>query len=86
MSSDIKAFLDYVDAGIVSGKFVEELNAAVENVKFNENVRLNFMTLQMALLESRLTGKIEGEIQKATDLPIQRIEELAKKEATANHA
>ena len=86
MSSDIKAFLDYVDAGIVSGKFVEELDAAVESVKFNEKVRLNFMTLQMALLESRLTGKIEGEIQKATDLPIQRIKELAKKEANANHA
>lgn len=58
---DLKAFLNYVDCGIVSGKFVEELDAAVKSVKTNEKVRHDFMTLQMALLEERLEGELQGE-------------------------
>ena len=56
------------------------------------------MTLQMYLLEQKMNaletvaiklihmGLNFADIQKATDLPIQRIEELAKEEANANHA
>lgn len=58
---DIKAFLDYVDKGIISGKFVEELDSAVNSIKSNEKVRHDFMTLQMALLEERLEGEARGE-------------------------
>ncbi len=92
--SDLKAFLDYVDSGIVSGKFVKELDAAVKSVKTNEKVRHDFMTLQMALLEERLEGeerKAEAiavkmlrkgksfeEVHEFTDLPVQRLKELAK--------
>ena len=104
VSPDIKAFLSYVDSGIVSGKFVEELDAAVDSVKLNTKARHDFMTLQMALLESKMEGELQGEerglkrgfaegtesvalrlirmglkfadIQKATDLPIQRLEQL----------
>ena len=57
---DIKAFLNYVDNGIVSGNFVEKLNAAVDSVKSNQKVRHDFMTLQMALLEERLEGEQHG--------------------------
>ena len=98
VSDEIKAFLDYVESGIVSGKFVEELDAAVESVKKNEKVRHDFMTLQMALLEERMQAEARGrakereavaiklirmgfnlaDIQKATTLPVQRLEELAK--------
>ena len=60
---DLKAFLNYVDCGIVSGKFVEELDAAVKSVKTNEKVRHDFMTLQMALLEERLEGEERGRAQ-----------------------
>ena len=105
VAPDIKAFLSYVDGGIVSGKFVAELDAAVDSVKLNTKARHDFMTLQMALLESKMEGELQGEerglkrgfakgtesvalklirmglkfadIQKATDLPIQRLEELA---------
>ena len=98
VSVEIKAFLDYVESGIVSGKFVEDLAAAVESVKRNEKVRHDFMTLQMALLEERMQteervrnaeresvavklihmGLNLADIQKATNLPVQRLEELAK--------
>ena len=97
VSPDIKAFLNYVDKGVVSGKFVEELNSAVESVKTNAKVRHDFMTLQMALLEERMEGEERGrkqglesvaikmlrkgksieEVHEFTELPIQRIEELA---------
>lgn len=61
VSPDILAFLNYVDSGIVSGKFVEELDIAVNTVKSNEKARHDFMTLQMALLEERMEGELQGE-------------------------
>ena len=73
VSPDIKAFLDYVDSGIVSGDFVKELAVAVDNVKTNAKVRHDFMTLQMALLESKMEGRIEGEIQKAEGIALKMI-------------
>lgn len=73
VSPDIKAFLDYVDSGIVSGDFVKELANAVNNVKTNAKVRHDFMTLQMALLESKMEGRIEGEIQKAEVIALKMI-------------
>lgn len=61
VSPDILAFLNYVDSGIISGKFVEELDVAVNSVKSNEKARHDFMTLQMALLEERMEGELQGE-------------------------
>lgn len=58
---DIKAFLNYVDSGIVSGKFVEDIACAVDSVKSNQKVRHDFMTFQMALLEERMEGELCGE-------------------------
>ena len=94
VSPDIKAFLAYVDSGIVSGDFVKELAIAVDNVKTNAKVRHDFMTFQMYLLEREMEsaqkrseeialkmirkGKSFEEIQEFTDLPAQRINELAQ--------
>lgn len=61
VSPDILAFLNYVDNGVVSGKFVEKLDAAVYSVKSNQKVRHDFMTLQMALLEERMESEMRGE-------------------------
>ena len=77
VKTDIKAFLNYVDNGIVSGKFVEKLNAAVDSVKSNQKVRHDFMTLHMALLEERMEGEQhglkKGEILKAESVAIKLI-------------
>ena len=105
VSPDILAFLDYVDKGIISGNFVKELDDAVQLVKSNRKAMKEFMTYQMALLESEMTGEQRGlaqgielgrtegtesvaikmlrkgksfeEIQEFTDLPLQRLEQLA---------
>lgn len=58
---DILAFLNYVDSGIISGKFVKEIANAVNSIKSSEKARHDFMTLQMALLEERLEGEMLGE-------------------------
>ena len=104
VSSDIKAFLNYVDSGIVSGRFVKQLDDAVNAVKNNKKARLDFMTFQMYLLEHEMEaearGRIEGaetvalnlirrgrplqEIHEDTGLPIQRIQQLAKKNEHIN--
>ena len=60
VSPDVKAFLNYVDSGIIKGKFVQQLDVAVHAVKSNEKARLEFMTYHMALLESKLEGEQQG--------------------------
>ena len=60
VSPDILAFLNYVDNGVVSGKFVEKLDAAVYSVKSNQKVRHDFMTLQMYLLEHEMEAEQRG--------------------------
>ena len=101
VSPDIKAFLDYVDKGIVSGDFVKELDDAVQLVKSNRKAMKEFMIYEMTLFKERLQGEQRGiqigrtvgtktisikmfrkgksfdEIQEFTDLPIQRLEQLA---------
>ena len=67
VSDDIKNFLNYVDSGIISGDFVQQLDDAVTSVKTNEKARLNFMTYQMALLESKLQGRAEGRTEGRTE-------------------
>ena len=94
VSYDILAFLNYVDSGIVSGKFVKELDAAVDSVKSNEKARHDFMTLQMYLLEEKMEaedrraeeiaiklirrGRPLQEIHEDTDLSLERINELVQ--------
>ena len=86
VSPDILAFLNYVDSGIVLGKFVEELDVAVNTVKSNEKARHDFMIFQMYLLEQEMEaedrraeeiavklirmGLSSSDISEATDLPI----------------
>ena len=60
ISDEIKNFLNYVDNGTISGYFVKQLDNAVNSVKINEKARLDFMTYQMALLESKLEGEAKG--------------------------
>ena len=103
VSPDIKAFLDYVDSGIVSGDFVKELAVAVDNVKTNAKVRHDFMTFQMYLLEEKMNavqkcseeialkmirrGRPLQEIHEDTDLPLERLNELAQvADQENNHA
>ena len=105
VSPNLRAFLDYVDSGIIFGDFVQELDAAVQLVKSNRKAMKEFMTYEMSLLESRMEGEQRGlllglqqgrnqekesvalkmlrkgssidDIREMTELPIERIKELA---------
>ena len=63
VSAEVKAFLNYVDSGIIKGKFVKQLDVAVKSVKSNEKARLEYMTYHMALLESELEGREKNLIE-----------------------
>lgn len=73
VSSDTLAFLNYVDSGIVSGKFFEELDAA----ESNEKARYDFMTLRR--------GRPIQEIHKDTDLSLDRVQNLAQSTSQENN-
>ncbi len=60
VSPNLRAFLDYVDSGIIFGDFVQELDAAVQLVKSNRKAMKEFMTYEMSLLESRMEGEQQG--------------------------
>ena len=60
VDEDVKAFLEYVDSGIVSGDFVIELDEAVQIVKTNRKAVKEFMTFEMILMENRMAGHAEG--------------------------
>ena len=73
VSPDTLAFLNYVDSGIVSGKFVEELDSAVDSVKSNEKARHDFMTLQMYLLEQEMEAEERGRAKERESVAIKML-------------
>ncbi len=75
VSQELKNFLNYVDSGIVSGSFVQKLDNAVKDVKSNQKARLNFMTYQMALLESKLDGLEEGRAEERDSIALNMLRE-----------
>ena len=95
VADDLKAFLDYVESGIVSGKFTEDFNETVQVVKSNRMAVKEFMTYEMTLIEREELGAIKKAeeialnlikmgfsyetIKEATKLPVRDIEELAEK-------
>ena len=60
VDEEVKAFLNYVDSGIVEGAFVKELDDTVQVVKSNRKAMKEFMTYEMTLLESRMEGEQRG--------------------------
>ena len=60
VSPDLKAFLDYVDNGIVSSDFVLELDRAVQLVKSNRKAMKEFMPYEMSFLEREQQGLLRG--------------------------
>ena len=68
----VSLILDTARVEDVVGDFVKRLDAAVWEVKTNQRARLDFMTYEMALLESKAEGiekGIEqGEEQKADSI------------------
>ena len=75
VSQELKNFLNYVDSGIVSGSFVQKLDNAVQDVKSNQKARLNFMTYQMALLESKLDGEEIGRDKERDSIALNMLRE-----------
>ena len=94
VSTEIKAFLDYVEYNTITGKFITELDNAVNSVKTNQKARHDFMTLQMYLLENEMEARMAErenlaiklirrgrplqEIHEDTELSMQHLEQLAQ--------
>ncbi len=63
VDSDVKAFLNYVDSGVVVGEFVQKIDKAVKIVKSNRRAMKEFMTYEMSLLEREKRGVLQGRNQ-----------------------
>ena len=68
VGKNVQNFLNYVDNGTVAGSFVEELDDAVQIVKSNKKVRLEYMTYEMALLDRELQGEERGRAEERIEM------------------
>lgn len=64
VSDDLAAFLDYISGKTVNNRFVNELDAAVEQAKKHEEWRMEYMTLLMRDQEMIKKGMAEGSLEK----------------------
>ena len=87
VDADVKAFLDYVDRGIISGEFVKKIDDAVVDVKSMRKEMKEFMTYEMTLLENRMAGRAEGRAEGHAEvalkmlldgMPINKIQKLTE--------
>ena len=67
VSPNLRAFLDYVDCGIINGDFVQKLDEAVQLVKSNRKAMKEFMTYEMSLLEREQQGLLRGKEEGRTE-------------------
>ena len=56
---EVKAFLDYVDSGIVSGDFVQEVYKVINALKTDRKAVKKFMIYEISLIASRMEGRNE---------------------------
>ena len=73
VSPDVKVFLNYVESGIVAGKFVTALNDAVEEIKSMRKGMKEYMTYEMTLLENRMAGREEGRAEERENFVIKML-------------
>ena len=63
ISSNLKEFIDYVERGMVSGNFSREFDEAVQDVKIGKEARLEFMNLEMEMINREYRAREEGRIE-----------------------
>jgi predicted transposase/invertase (TIGR01784 family) len=94
VSTDVKAFLDYMKGLPSADDFVNEIDGFIKEIKVKEEERVSYMTYEMKMREAHDDGMDERSVQVAIDmlndnepmekilkysrLPKERIEELSK--------
>ena len=56
-----------------SDEFVQEIAATIQQLKQNEEERLNYMTFEMKLNEEREEGREEGEVCRAEKIAVKML-------------
>ena len=73
VSPNLKEFIDYVERGMVSGKFSHEFDDAVQNVKLEKETRLEFMNYEMELIDQRDRGRAEGRAEEKESIALKML-------------
>ena len=60
---DVANFLSYMNGTPSNDEFVQEIAATIQQLKMNEEERMNYMTFEMKLNEEREEGREEGREQ-----------------------
>jgi predicted transposase/invertase (TIGR01784 family) len=57
---DVANFLSYMNGTPSNDEFVQEIATTIQQLKMNEEERMNYMTFEMKLNEEREEGREEG--------------------------
>ena len=63
VAPDVANFLSYMNGTPSNDEFVQEIAATIQQLKMNEEERMNYMTFEMKLNEEREEGREEGREQ-----------------------
>lgn len=70
---DVANFLSYMNGTPSNDKFVQEIATTIQQLKQNEEERLNYMTFEMKLNEEREEGREEGEVRRAEKIALKML-------------
>ncbi|MBR6012737.1 MAG: hypothetical protein IK062_03015, partial [Selenomonadaceae bacterium] len=61
------------DKNVIADAFIKKIDEAVQVVKSNQKARKEFMTYQMALLESKMDGEERGRAEERNSIALNMI-------------
>ena len=79
VTSDMKAFLEYIDGKTVNDDFVQEIDREIKNIKGQESERVSYMTYAMKIQEERDEARAEGKAEGRVDTIINNVRALMDK-------
>ena len=68
VSTDVKAFLDYMKGLPSADDFVNEIDGFIKEIKVKEEERVSYMTYEMKMREAHDDGKEENRVETALEM------------------
>ena len=78
ISKDLKELIDYLDKGLIGGKYTKQLDDAVKSVKSSEKRRREYMIGMIHEMEIREAGREEGREEGIDQSRIESIKSLMR--------
>lgn len=76
VSSDVQAFLDYMNGLPVADSFIQEIDDCIHKTKTNHEERVSYMTYEMKMREAHDDGRAEGRTEGRNEMAIDTAQKM----------